>query len=91
MQTAWDFKGTTAKKHEEVIAARRKELQDNPDLTQKKIEDHSRWYKEERVPPWQERLSNKLKGKKNNKKEGDQAEVEGTKLVKEREGTIRSE
>jgi hypothetical protein len=70
------FEGTTAKNQEEVIATRRNELQDNPGLAQKKIEDYSQWYREERIPIWQERVFNKPKGTTNNEKERGQTGVE---------------
>lgn len=88
--TAWDFKGTTAKKHEEVIAARRKELQDNPGLAQQKIDDYNRWYREERVLPWQERLFKKLKGERKTPKGETCSTSEETKGGEKRESSMRS-
>lgn len=64
MQTAWDFKGTSAKKHEEVIEAHRKKLREHPGQAQKQLEEYSRWYQEERVPTWQERIFNRMRRKK---------------------------
>lgn len=82
MQTAWDFKGTSAEKHEEAIESHRKRLRENPDLAQKKLDDYSRWHKEERVPTWQERMFNKAKRDKDHKgKKVGVEELESSKTV----------
>ncbi|KAJ4301668.1 hypothetical protein N0V90_003761 [Kalmusia sp. IMI 367209] len=91
MQNAWDIKGTSPEKHEEVIEARRKQLRENPGLAEKELEEYRRWYKEERAPTWQERLINKVKGKKHQKGESDGSDEEKESLEAVKAETVKNE
>lgn len=69
---AWDVKGTSPEKHEEAVEARRQFLKENPGHAEKQLAEYQKWYREERVPTWQERLVNKVKGKGKEKEKDEQ-------------------
>lgn len=63
----WNMLGTTSKRDKELWEERRKKYAEarerGEDPGAEAREEYERWYREERVPPWQERMLDKVSKK----------------------------
>lgn len=82
----WNMLGTTSKRDKELWEEKRKQYAEararGEDPSAKAREEYERWYREEREPTWQEKLVDKITGRK--RKEGKKTqEDEGTEVKKD--------